>query len=295
MMARLLCLLPLVSAAVYELSEEDFDSLVFRPSTSAAFVKFYAPWCGHCQKLAPDWRKVEKAHKKSPSFLIGSVDCSDGPPQPDMGGPGGGGRNPLCDRYKAMSLPTLMFFTKESRKGFTYHGNQTATELLAFAEELASSCSLTAQSECSDQQKAWLAEYDALSVDDLQGQASKIVMDGEMAKFSLMMVQMRMQEVFSAGGMSEEAQEKQMKEFEPELKLAGENLDKSWEKSGSLRAMRMVLKEKEGGAKALESLDQFDMMSMMGHDGLPDDAGGARAPKKKKKKKKKKAAKKDEV
>ena len=140
--------LPSLSRAVVydDLGEDNFERLVFKNSKGAAFVKFYVPWCGHCQKLAPDWRKLEKEYRTS-KLLVGSVDCSDGPAQPG----GQGGRNPLCDKYKAMSLPTLMFFEKPSKKGFTYEGNKTADDLLAFAQNLASSCSLSTQDECTDE------------------------------------------------------------------------------------------------------------------------------------------------
>ena len=143
-----------------------------------------------CQKLAPDWKKVEKQHTKS-TLLVGSVDCSDGPPQG-----GQGGRNPLCDKYKAMSLPTLMYFSQGSKKGFTYEGNKTAADLIAFAEELGSTCSPAKPDECTDAQKGWFEEYGALSVEDLKQKASSLTMEGEMAKFQMMMTQMRMQEAY---------------------------------------------------------------------------------------------------
>ena len=143
-----------------------------------------------CQKLAPDWKKVEKQHTKS-TLLVGSVDCSDGPAQG-----GQGGRNPLCDKYKAMSLPTLMYFSQGSKKGFTYEGNKTAADLIAFAEELGSTCSPAKLDECTDAQKGWFEEYGALSVEDLKQKASSLTMEGEMAKFQMMMTQMRMQEAY---------------------------------------------------------------------------------------------------
>jgi thiol-disulfide isomerase/thioredoxin len=34
-----------------------FDSEVMK---QPAFVKFYAPWCGHCQQMAPEWDKMTK-------------------------------------------------------------------------------------------------------------------------------------------------------------------------------------------------------------------------------------------
>ena len=78
-----------------------------------------------------------------------------------------------------------------------------------------------------------------------------------------------------------------MDDFEKQMKETGAQIDKSWEASGSLRAMRMVLGEKEGGKEALKEMDDFDMMSMMmgGGGGGGGPPGGA--PKKKKKKKKK--------
>ena len=123
-----------------------------------------------CQKLAPDWKKVEKQHTKS-TLLVGSVDCSDGPPQG-----GQGGRNPLCDKYKAMGLPTLLYFHPPSKKAQHYDGNKTVDELLGFAAELTSGCSVAEQEACTEEQRAHLATYATMAKAELKEKVSSIEM-----------------------------------------------------------------------------------------------------------------------
>ncbi|RKP25336.1 hypothetical protein SYNPS1DRAFT_28928 [Syncephalis pseudoplumigaleata] len=38
------------------------------------FIKFFAPWCGHCQHLAPVWREL--GHALKGKVNVGSVDCT---------------------------------------------------------------------------------------------------------------------------------------------------------------------------------------------------------------------------
>jgi len=40
-----------VGGKVIELDESSFDSVI--SSSDYVFVDFYAPWCGHCQRLSP--------------------------------------------------------------------------------------------------------------------------------------------------------------------------------------------------------------------------------------------------
>ena len=39
------------------LTADNFEANVF-DSGKNAFVKFYAPWCGHCKAMAPAWNEV---------------------------------------------------------------------------------------------------------------------------------------------------------------------------------------------------------------------------------------------
>lgn len=47
---------------VIELTDSNFDRQVAN-SDGIWVVEFYAPWCGHCQQLAPEFKKAAKALK----------------------------------------------------------------------------------------------------------------------------------------------------------------------------------------------------------------------------------------
>lgn len=54
-----------------ELTEETFDE---RIAFGHAFIKFYAPWCGHCQSLAPVWEELAKSFEHSEWMTVGKVE-----------------------------------------------------------------------------------------------------------------------------------------------------------------------------------------------------------------------------
>ena len=92
------------------LTVEDFDRLVVDKQTSKVkegkpwFIKFYAPWCGHCKKLAPTW---EEFHQKHGSEInVAKVDCTNED------------SNELCAQFGIRGYPTLMFL-KEG-KAYTF-------------------------------------------------------------------------------------------------------------------------------------------------------------------------------
>ena len=53
------------------LTDDNFvDAIKENPNV---FVKFYAPWCGHCKSMAPTWEKLGEVEE---GVVIGHVDCT---------------------------------------------------------------------------------------------------------------------------------------------------------------------------------------------------------------------------
>lgn len=60
------------------LLDSDFSSEVLDPS-KMSLVEFYAPWCGHCKKLAPTWDLVAEAFKNEKNCVVAKLDAVDNP------------------------------------------------------------------------------------------------------------------------------------------------------------------------------------------------------------------------
>lgn len=98
------------------LTDENFEKQVGQDR--GALVEFYAPWCGHCKKLAPEYEKLGGNFKKAKSVLIGKVDCDE--------------HKSVCGKYGVSGYPTLQWFPQGSLEPKKYEGPRTAEALTEF-------------------------------------------------------------------------------------------------------------------------------------------------------------------
>ncbi|RDY09384.1 hypothetical protein CR513_06247 [Mucuna pruriens] len=101
---------------VVALTEATFGNEVGKDR--AALVEFYAPWCGHCKRLAPEYEQLGASFKKVKSVLIAKVDCDE--------------HKSVCSKYGVSGYPTIQWFPKGSLEPKKYEGARTAEALTAF-------------------------------------------------------------------------------------------------------------------------------------------------------------------
>ena len=62
-----------VDNGLWILSEKSFKETVAKGDV---FIKFYAPWCGHCQRMAPTFAELGAKYKDSDKVKIAKLDCT---------------------------------------------------------------------------------------------------------------------------------------------------------------------------------------------------------------------------
>jgi len=107
---------------VVDLNDKNFDSIVMDTSKDV-LVEFYAPWCGHCKRLAPDYEKVANAFKNEPGVVIAKLDS-------DVAA-----HKPLASRYGVSGFPTLKFFPKHNKNGEEYSSGRDPESFVKFINE----------------------------------------------------------------------------------------------------------------------------------------------------------------
>jgi len=107
---------------VVDLTAATFDKVVLDASKDV-FAEFYAPWCGHCKNLAPEYEKFGNAFANEPSVVVARIDCD--------------AHKEACSRYGVTGYPTLKWFPKDSKAGQDYDRPRVASDLVAFVNEKA--------------------------------------------------------------------------------------------------------------------------------------------------------------
>ncbi|ORZ17800.1 thioredoxin-like protein [Absidia repens] len=98
-----------------------FDAESFKLATQDRpyFVKFYAPWCPHCQHLAPIWEQMAK--ELTNQIDVGEVNCDD--------------HRDVCHQNQIDGFPTLKLFA--NGQVYEYSGDRSLPNLITFAKKMA--------------------------------------------------------------------------------------------------------------------------------------------------------------
>merc|ERR1719379_331931 len=130
-----------------DLTPENWEN---ETSGKTIFVKFFAPWCGHCKIMKPAWDKLMKNWNKgdrAKTSLVADVDCT-------------AEGKPLCEEHGVKGFPSIKWGDPSRLED--YEGGRDYDALKKFAKEnLKPVCSPTNIDLCDADKKKEIADIES--------------------------------------------------------------------------------------------------------------------------------------
>ncbi|ROT61455.1 protein disulfide isomerase A6 [Penaeus vannamei] len=104
------------SSGVVDLTPSNFQREVLN-GDAVWIVEFYAPWCGHCQRLVPEYTKAAQA--LSGVVKVGAVNADE--------------HRSLGGQYGVQGFPTIKIFGLDKKKPEDFNGQRTAQGIVDVA------------------------------------------------------------------------------------------------------------------------------------------------------------------
>jgi protein disulfide-isomerase A6 len=99
------------------------DQVVGDKTKKITFVKYYAPWCGHCKAIAPAWNSLAGVFKNDRA-IVTIADC-DADQEVNK---------PVASKVGVQGFPTMKYYVNGG-EAQEYNGGRTLEDLIAFVNE----------------------------------------------------------------------------------------------------------------------------------------------------------------
>jgi len=144
-------------AVSVELTKETWEEAT---AGKSLFVKFYAPWCGHCKAMKPAWDELMEDYEGDRSILVADVDCI------------GDGKD-LCTEFGVQGFPSIKHGDATNLED--YEGGRAYDDLKRFAStRLGPSCGPAHLELCTTEAKGLIEQLIETPLTDLEAAIAKL-------------------------------------------------------------------------------------------------------------------------
>lgn len=154
----------LVHGNVVSLTPENYESLT---ANKVVMIKAFAPWCGHCKAMGPDWARLASDYTNDANFLIAEVDCTLTATES------------WCDQALGVEAFPTIFFGDPAHDGAMleeYEGERDYESLSEFAKDMFATplCNVNHLDGCNEETKAKLESFMKLSEDEIDEELERM-------------------------------------------------------------------------------------------------------------------------